>query len=390
MNVYLVGRDSKRIRTIQLLLAEKGIFSTTCKTFPADAGKKVICVLISPAGGIETEKRIRKLLVGGSLVVALTGKTQGTKKRNGILELPLAVGDSVLVSLISWFLSWKEKEAHFAWVTTELQKMNQALAEETARLKQTSEELDGKNRKIKEDLALANIIQNNMLPKNFPQAFPVSFAHKYIPHEYIGGDFFEVSQVDEFRLGILIADVSGHGVSSALITAMLKSSFTHAAKSCLSPSAVLSVINREFTQIMRTEHYITAFYCIIDLQTFECRYANAGHPQQIILRSDGTVESIGANGFFLGMFEQTQYDENRTVLKPGDRIVFFTDGVVECHDVNGVLFGRDNLVDILKRRSGEDIEKLSKNIIVELISFMSENRFPDDVTLLIAEIIPFI
>lgn len=390
MNVYLIGKILKRARAVCEILSQEGVRATVTKTVPADAEGKSVFIFFAPALTGELKKRFKNLLAGGSLIIVLETKARAAVKQSGVLNLPSAVTDSVLASLITWFLSWKDKEAHFAWVTTELQKMNGALEAETARLKQTTAELDSKNQRIKEELALANIIQNNMLPKQFPAAFPISFAHKYIPHEYIGGDFFEVIELDENHLGILIADVSGHGVSSALITAMLKSSFTHAARGCLSPSAVLSTINREFTNIMRSEHYITGFYCIIDTEAFTACFANAGHPKQLLLRTDGRIEHIGANGFFLGMFEQTQYDENSVSLEPGDRIIFFTDGIIECPNARGVNFGKDNLIKILTHNANDDIEELSKRVIVELISHNTAYRFPDDITLLIAEIIPFL
>ncbi|MBN2353140.1 MAG: serine/threonine-protein phosphatase [Spirochaetales bacterium] len=343
---------------------------------------------VPPADNLS--KKIERLVDQGQTLL-LVGSEAGTQyDRPGIYRFPADTPDPTLASLIALFLAFRDKEAHFDWITDELTQVNQSLVEETKRLKATRDELDLKNKKMTEELALANIIQNSLLPKEFPRDVPLNFSHKYIPHEYIGGDFFEILQVDERHLGILIADVSGHGVSSALITAMLKSTFIHAARDCLSPGRVLRKVNVDFTRVMRTEHYITAFYTVIDTESYKLTYAAAGHPRQLILRKGAPAEPIGANGFFLGMFESTVYDEKSITLDPGDRLIFFTDGLIECPNSEGRHFGAENLKRVIETHRDEDIESLSKNLIVELIAYMADARFPDDVTLLIGEIIPLL
>ncbi|HEQ71411.1 MAG TPA: serine/threonine-protein phosphatase [Spirochaetia bacterium] len=390
MNVYLVGRENRRAVALAEALTSAQIHSDSIRTAEVKPSQRGIYIFINAALSSGLIATLKKLLSNGSLVITIPEETCTKTHPPGTLVLPHATESPLVVSLVSWFLNWKEKEAHYSWITDELQKTNQALLEKATRLQQTRDELDLSNRRIKEELALANIIQNSFLPKQFPIDFPISFSHKYIPHEYIGGDFFDVLQIDDAHLGVLIADVSGHGVSSALITAMLKSSFSHAARGCLSPSAVLSTVNKEFTKVMRTEQFITAFYAIIDTESLTVRFANAGHPHQFILRAEGGCDVVGANGFFLGMFEHTIYEEAETPLSAGDRLVFFTDGIIECPNAEGVQFGKTRLAEILEAHRGDNIEMLSKNVIVELIAYMADYRFPDDITLLVAEIIPLL
>ncbi len=390
MQVHLIAESASRARALQRLLKNvsvAAVIKAPVRLKKRDAG--VFVVLSVPAAN-ELWKKIERLADQGHTLLLVGSEAPVPPRRPGVYRLPADTPDATLVSLITLFLAFRDKEAHFDWITDELTKVNQSLVEETKRLKATRDELDLKNKKITEELALANIIQNSLLPKEFPRDVPLNFCHKYIPHEYIGGDFFEILQIDERHLGILIADVSGHGVSSALITAMLKSTFLHAARDCLSPGRVLRKVNVDFTRVMRTEHYITAFYGIIDTESFKLTYAAAGHPRQIVVRCGAPAELIGANGFFLGMFESTVYDEKSITLNPGDRLVFFTDGLIECPDGEGRHFGTDNLMRILERHRDNDIETLSKNMIVELIAYMADARFPDDVTLLIGEIIPLL
>ena len=119
-------------------------------------------------------------------------------------------------------------------------------------------------------------------------------------------------------------------------------------------------------------------------------YANAGHPRQILVTGNGEAELIGANGFFIGMFDPTEYEERSLVLKPGDRLINYTDGIIECPDKSGGHFGQENLLRTVVEHAGDDIETLSKGIIVDLIASLAEARFPDDITLLISEVIPLL
>jgi serine phosphatase RsbU (regulator of sigma subunit) len=391
MNVYLIGKNHPRAKKLKLLLDKNSIPSELIAGSRLNAGGKGIFIIFAPQQlAPHVVGKLGQLITGGNLVLGLFENKLTRPSLPGIIVIPEAIDDRSLISFIVMVLGWKDKEDHLYWITMELEKVNKSLEAETRRLKQTRDELNKKNKKMTEELALANIIQNSFLPKQFPASVPMSFTHKYIPHEYIGGDFYEIHAIDDTHLGILIADVSGHGVSSALITAMLKSSFAHAATGCLSPSKVLSIINKEFTHIMRTDHYITAFYSIFDTANLAARFANAGHPRQLVLRQDGRIEFIGANGFFLGMFDNTDYEENSIKLEAGDRMVFYTDGIIECPDTQGQFFGKENLVRVIENHQHEDIESLSKSIIVELIAYMADYRFPDDITLLIAELIPLL
>jgi serine phosphatase RsbU (regulator of sigma subunit) len=390
MQVYLIADSNSRSGALQRLLKDASIPVSRKSAAQLKNLERGIFVALSLTVTDALLKKLERLADKGNVLVLVGIAAPSLRGRAGVFQFPAGTQDQTLASLIAVFYAYQDREAHFDWITDELTKVNASLVKETERLKATRDELDAKNKKMTEELALANIIQNSFLPKEFPRDVPMNFSHKYIPHEYIGGDFFEILPIDERHLGVLIADVSGHGVSSALITAMLKSTFLHAAEGCLSPGAVLKKINTEFTRVMRNEHYITAFYSIVDTETFELRYAAAGHPRQIVLRRNGAVEPVGANGFFLGMFESTVYDEKSTGLEPGDRLVCFTDGLIECPDSAGRHFGQDNLTRVLESHAAEDIETLSKNLIVELIAFMAESRFPDDVTLLIGEVIPLL
>lgn len=390
MQVYIVSQTAAYGSTVQRLLSDRGVEADIVGFSDLKETEQCIIVLLAVTNDQKFLGNIDSLVTRNNTVIAVAATDTTLPPLPGVHLLPADIRDDILAGLVNCFLTSRDREAHYRWITDELTKVNSSLVEETRRLKAVRDELDQKNKKITEELALANIIQNSLLPRHFPSDVPLNFSHKYIPHEYIGGDFFEILAVDKRHVGILIADVSGHGVASALITTMLKSVFLHAARDCLSPANVLTRLNAEFIESIHTEHYITAFYSVIDTENLQMTYANAGHPRQILVRNDAAPEFIGANGFFIGMFEQTAYEERTCTLRPGDRLINYTDGIIECPDSTGAHFGQDNLLALIARHSQDDIEALSKNIIVELIASLADARFPDDITLLISEVIPLL
>ncbi|GEM_PF-1339350 len=271
--------------------------------------------------------------------------------------------------------------------TIELESANEILQKQALELKHAMEELEKKNRQIVEELSLASELQKSLLPKEFPSDLPLNFAHKYIPYAYIGGDFFDVKRLDKSRVGIVIADVSGHGVSSAFITTMFKSQFDNIAADSKTPAETLSRLNKEFSNSIHTEHYITAFYSVIDTETMKMYYSNAGHPNQLLFRENSEVLELSTMGFFLGMFEGTEYEDKEIDLLPGDRILYNTDGILETANEEGKQFGKEGVIRIFRENLDKDIDDLSNMILSELVMFMAETTFQDDITILITEVI---
>ena len=261
------------------------------------------------------------------------------------------------------------------------------LKKQAEQLQRTKKLLEERNRSLNEELALASELQKSLLPREVPPNLPLTISHRYLPYLSVGGDFYDYQLLGDNKVGILIADASGHGVASAFLTAMMKSAFIHLAGKTDSPAELLHSINEEFCRTIRTDHYITAFYAVINTETMECTFSNAGHPLQILARKDGTQESLTAEGFFLGTFETTVYTEKTVALNPGDRLIFFTDGLLETVDADLEPYGRERISRIITENSDKDIENLSNEIISSLLSFMAGQSFQDDITFLAAEII---
>jgi serine phosphatase RsbU (regulator of sigma subunit) len=269
----------------------------------------------------------------------------------------------------------------------ELASANELLERQAKELREALARLDGANRQLIDELNLASELQKSLLPRSYPSDAPLEFAHKFIPLDSIGGDFFDVVRLDERTLGLVIADVSGHGVGPALITAMFKSSFGLESKKIKSPAALMAALNAGLNGFLTTGHYVTAFAAIIDIESLEMRYCSAGHPNQLVIKADGRSEELATMGFLLGMMEDMDYEEKSLVLDPGDTLVLFTDGVFESPDTKGALFGREGIIRSVSSRLGSGVEQLSDGLFSDLLEWSQGTVATDDVTILMAQVI---
>jgi sigma-B regulation protein RsbU (phosphoserine phosphatase) len=271
--------------------------------------------------------------------------------------------------------------------TVELSSANELLEKRASELNDALVRLDGANRQLMDELNLASELQKSLLPRSYPGDAPLEFAHKFIPLNSIGGDFFDVVRIDRRTLAMVIADVSGHGVGPALVTAMFKSSFGIVSKVITSPAALMSALNADMNAFLATGHYVTAFAAFIDLETLEMRYCSAGHPNQLLLRADGSSEELATMGFLLGMIEGMDYEEKTAVLAPGDTLILFTDGVFESLDEGGKPFGREGIIRSVGTRPGAGPGELSAGLFTDLLAWSQGTEAEDDITILMAQVI---
>jgi sigma-B regulation protein RsbU (phosphoserine phosphatase) len=199
------------------------------------------------------------------------------------------------------------------------------------------------------DIRSAERIQRSLLPESMPEIGGVRFTAQYVPCERIGGDFYNVFRIDEKRVGFFIADVSGHGVPSAMITVFLKQEISYYAKDVLKngrysvvrPREVLKRFNRSFIEnrVGEGSYFVTVVYCIYDVQNRELSISIAGHHAlPVIRRREGGLESIDIRGYPIGWFEtEEEYDEKTYTLYPGDTLYLYTDGLLDAARREGTI-----------------------------------------------------
>jgi serine phosphatase RsbU (regulator of sigma subunit) len=364
--VFLIGENKRKAHKLSRELEKEALKCLTVHWNDIQVRSEGIYVLCTPPRKKHEKQLYNKLIDENKYIISLFKIHNGRKKfYDHVLCIPAVNDTNILKNIILWTLSRKTQEL---------------------RLKQFREELRNRTKEWISEIALANELQKSLLPRNISGDLPINFAHRYLPHAYIGGDFFDIIRFDEKRVGIIIADVSGHGTAAAFITAMFKSALLHFAEKEDSPARLLLRLNDEFNDHIRG-HYITAFYAMINIENMSCTYCNAGHPRQLLIHSNGRIEELKPSGFFIGMFKDIMFEDRVITLVPGDRLIFFTDGVIEVKNNHDEPFGLKNLKKYIKRGINETIIHLSNQIIDKVIMHMKDNRLPDDLTLLIAEMI---
>ena len=194
---------------------------------------------------------------------------------------------------------------------------------------------------IQRELELARGIQLSLLPTGFPESTSFRLAARYVPMQSVAGDLYDVVVSGSDCVGLFIADVSGHGVPAALIASMVKMAAISQREHVTRPSQVLGGMNRALCGNTQGQ-YVTAAYAWVDGAKREVRYAAAGHPSMLLLR-DGNVHEIAENGLLLAAVDEVAYTERSIALLPGDRLVLYTDGLVEARNRAGEMFGDASL-----------------------------------------------
>jgi sigma-B regulation protein RsbU (phosphoserine phosphatase) len=262
-------------------------------------------------------------------------------------------------------------------------------------------ELVEKQQRIEEDLAAAAEIQLSLLPRKPSVYDTFEAAWDFKPSAHIGGDLFNIMRLDEHCWGIYALDVSGHGVPAAMVAVSVfqnlqpHSMFVRRADARLArgyalrtPGEVLQALDREYP-FERFSNFFTMVYLILDVSKHTLFYSNAGHPHPILVRQGGELELLKRGGPFIGLRSIRSEDEKEKPFiaeevrfDPGDKLLIYTDGLTEYHDPAGTLFGRDRLMDILRRRGQGPLGELVEAVIASLESFGDGGPPMDDVTLL--------
>lgn len=199
---------------------------------------------------------------------------------------------------------------------------------------------------LQRELDLARRIQLSILPSAFPPSQSFRVAAKYIPMSSVAGDLYDFLVADDKQAGLLIADVSGHGVPAALIASMVKMAATSQRTHAADPAALLQGMNSALCGNTQGQ-YVTAAYVYLDAELQALHYSAAGHPAMLLLR-DGDVTEVAENGMLLAAVEGATYESKSLPLQPGDRLLLYTDGIVEARNDAGQLFGDASLSRALK------------------------------------------
>ena len=244
-----------------------------------------------------------------------------------------------------------------------------------------------KKERLESELELARQVQQSMLPRAFPLISGFQFAARSEQARQVGGDFYDVIALDEDRFGLVIADVSDKGMPAALYMALTRSLLLAEARRGGSPAEVLNSVNRLLLELAQPGMFVTVFYAVVDRPTQEMIYACAGHELPILLRNGTTLE-LGGTGHPLGILDvvEFQLSEQCIGLHSGDRLVVYTDGLVDVVSPEGRLFDHHRFKALLKEKVSMPPSELCAAIFTELAAFQGEVEQFDDMTILIASV----
>jgi serine phosphatase RsbU (regulator of sigma subunit) len=295
-----------------------------------------------------------------------------------------------------------ENGSFLGLITTEtLFKVQNALLRTNIRdLIEKEHEIQAKNEQTQMDLRMAMELQQALMPMTYP-LFPAKatietarlrFSHVYLPASLIGGDFFFIARVSDSCAGIFICDVMGHGVRSALITSMLRALIEGLGSEAADPGQLMTRLNSELTSILKqtgTVLFVTAVYCTLDSETGQLRFARAGHPNPLrICNENKQIEVLCGQSDrgrpALGLLQGAHYNTNAVSLAPSDRILLFTDGLIEAENGDGRQFGMGGLTTSL-RGNLKSADDLLASIERDVRSFAGSNELQDDVCLVMVQ-----
>ena len=241
---------------------------------------------------------------------------------------------------------------------------------------------------MSQELDIARRIQSSILPQNVPALAGLEVAARYVPMSAVAGDFYDFLSVDEKRLGILVADVTGHGIPAALIASMLKVAFAGQAHHAHDPARVLAGLNLALCGKFE-EHFVTAAYLFIDLENSLVRYSAAGHPPLMLASHDAhSVREIEENGLMLGLFPEAAYSFVEVRISAGDRCILYTDGVFEASNSAREEFGKSRCKEFLASHRHLPAARFADDFLTSIAAFsgLSFNRpQEDDITLLVLD-----
>jgi serine phosphatase RsbU (regulator of sigma subunit) len=238
--------------------------------------------------------------------------------------------------------------------------------------------------RLDHEIEIASGIQKTLLPKSLPSLPDLQVVASTLSCHSVGGDCFDVIQLSGGRHGFFVGDVSGKGISAALLATLLQGVFFTTAAMDISLPGVFSRVNQYLCERSGEDRYATVFYGILDkMGRFE--YVNAGHVPPIVRRKSGELEGLGSANFPVGMFPEAEYQSARVSLEPGEYLVIYTDGVSEAANSRNELFEEARLRKIMESFTGDSVDGLAESIKEGMRAFTEGAPQSDDITILVVQ-----
>ena len=262
---------------------------------------------------------------------------------------------------------------------------------------QAQKELEAANQRMKIELEMAAGIQKSLLPANNQSFDGVEFCWQFRPCVELAGDTLNIIPLDKDRVAFYVIDVSGHGVSSALLSVTLHRWLSYKPGTYQvpalesggsirfetdSPAAVARQLNQQFPMTGETPQYFTMLYGVLDRRNGDFRYVSAGHPGPILVSEMGDAVRLQSEGFPIGLLPDADYHNEQMRLQPGDRLYIFSDGIPEAANAEGKEFGVERCRSSLSRGRKSSLQESLTGLMTDLSQWCQDTPFHDDITIL--------
>jgi serine phosphatase RsbU (regulator of sigma subunit) len=335
----------------------------------------ILAYLADVSGVVEVEK----------LDLDSSPALRAMKEANIRLVVPL-VSQGELIGLLNLGprLSQQEYSADDRKLLSDLSTQTAPAVRVAQLVRQQQQEAQERER-IEQELRIARLIQQTLLPKSLPQLPGYEVAAYYQPAREVGGDFYDFFELEDGRLGLVVGDVTDKGVPAALVMATTRTMLRAAAQRLFSPGEVLRRANEALVTDIPPNMFITCLYAILEPESGRLLYANAGHDLPYVRHGGGDCEELRARGMPLGLMPGMNYEEKEIVLEKGESVLFYSDGLVEAHDPHHEMFGFPRLQGLVgAHHSGGS--SLIGFLLSELTRFTGEDwEQEDDITLVTVE-----
>ena len=237
--------------------------------------------------------------------------------------------------------------------------------------------------RLETEVQLARQIQQIFIPESLPQPSGWELAARWKTARQVGGDFYDVMELPNQKLGLFIADVADKGMPAALFMALTRTLMRAAVIETPSPAEALQRVNALLIPDTKQGMFVTAVYAVLDQNNGELIYANAGHNPPLWVKANGEIERLTRTGVALGATEARTISESSIRLGSGESVLFYTDGLTEEFSSDGELFGEARLIDAVRANSSSSADAMLDSVEASLNAFVGSNPLSDDLTMLV-------
>ena len=372
--------------SIQTVKADRGVLMTL------EDGELVVQANKGDGFHISTAVRDRVLNSGNSVLVRDTSIDAAFRERKSIVEqnirtlmaVPLQTREQIIG------LIYVDSPSLLREFTADDLKLLTVMANVAAiRIEHTRfAEVEQARQLLARDLEQAADIQRSFLPGVAPSVHGLELAGHNAPCRTVGGDYYDFFPYEQRRVAMVLGDVSGKGMPASLLMMGLQARVQVLIEEPKSIAAVMTKLNRITSANCPSNRFISLFFCILDGETGELTFCNAGHNPPLIVRSNGIWEQLSGGGPVVGILPTVEYQEHRVKLDQGDTLVIYSDGVTEAANAKGAEFEAEGLAEVVVRSRHKSASAIVTDVNRALAAFAAGAPQSDDITLIVARVVP--